>query len=76
MSEYEETPDYPSPAGVGAKVRVKGYCYTNPFGGTEICDRSAVVRITKSWWDYECGWRYWADLKKQRVFVSEFDIVK
>ena len=74
--EYEDIPNYPSPVRVGDRVTVSGYSYTNPFGGTETCERRVQVRITKAWWDYEIGWRYWADLKKQRVYVGEQDLEK
>jgi hypothetical protein len=51
----------------------------------------ATVRVTKEWEDYECGQRGWAKpisanvkayMKKnanavdQRIFISEFDVVK
>jgi hypothetical protein len=52
---------------------------------------NARVRVTKEWEDYECGQRGWAvamgeDVKQylkdnanpkdQRIFISEFDVVK
>ena len=66
--------------------------------GSEICTYSKEnfpelfeklpikCKITKAWYDYECGWRYWAtpinkDLLKGKsnkpntIYVSYFDII-
>ena len=73
-----DSPEYANPYPVGSVVKVKSYCFNNKAGGTEMVNESALCKITKAWWDYECGWRYHA--KKafggpEKIFVSQFDVV-
>lgn len=53
-------PEYPSPVEVGETVFVSGtLCNTNTSGGTTILEHSgATCVVTKSFWDYETGWRF------------------
>lgn len=79
-------------------VEVKRFSFYNKAGGTGLSDwqydikytgKEAKVKITKVWWDYECGYRAWAEAiseelkeymelvandKDKRIFVGEFDV--
>ncbi|AOG03395.1 hypothetical protein [Bosea sp. RAC05] len=55
-----DVPSYPSPLEVGDEALVTGtLCVTNSSGGTTIIRHAGMTcRVTKSFWDYECGWRF------------------
>lgn len=82
--------------GIGSKVKIKEFAFQNPSGGTGMSNwqfnppytGQPVVKITKKWFDYETGYRFWgeavdpalkeylkANAKDGRVFFSEWDIV-
>ena len=48
-------------AEVGDEVIVKSFSYINKSGGTGMSNQQMKCRITKAMYDYECGWRYWAE---------------
>lgn len=59
--DFDEEPEYPSLASVGQRVRLKpGTLYfNNDVGGTsDLAHDGCFVEVTKSFWDYETGWRY------------------
>lgn len=60
LIDDDQTPEYPSPAEVGEVVVVTGtLCNKNDVGGTTILEHDGVSCIvTKSFWDYETGWRF------------------
>lgn len=81
------------------KSKMYGFGYRTPAGGTGLSNwefnekyeaEKAIVKITKVWYDDECGYRCWAEavneeLKQyidrnahatdKRIFVSQFDLV-
>ena len=87
---------------VGDKFAIKnrrfGFSFTNKAGGTGMSNwefdvkytgTAPIVKITKVWFDEECGYRCWSEavspeliayLKEvaspsdQRVFVSQWDL--
>ena len=77
---------------VDDRVKIKGYCYSNKHGGTEIVEDEIIeCTITKAWHDYECGWRYWATPsdpyllsrkdahvsgKEDIIYVSQWDVIE
>lgn len=57
------TPSRSAPFDVGDAVFVHGLlAFRSTAGGTETLqlsrNRPIRCRVTKSWWDYETGWRY------------------
>lgn len=58
--EEADMPTHPAPAEVNDEVLVTGtLCAHNDVGGTEILKHAGVmVRVTRSFWDYETGWRF------------------
>jgi hypothetical protein len=74
---FEDYPDYDNPVPVGKVVNLTEHCYDNKFGGTEL-GGAIRAKITKAWWDYECGWRYWgcptARKSLKRIYFSQFDV--
>ena len=80
------------------QIEIKEFAFINPNGGTGLSDGimnerfqgEAIVSVTKSWFDYEIGWRFVGeaisdDLKSyldrnaskedRRVFYGQFDLV-
>lgn len=60
MCDFEE-PDYPCCAETGEIVVVtETVCIRNDVGGTTILEGedSWRIEVIKSFWDYECGWRF------------------
>ena len=55
-----DTPSYQNPVEVGQEIVVTGtLAVTNSAGGTTIVKHDGILcRVTKAFWDYECGWRY------------------
>ncbi len=55
-----DRPSYPCPLDLGEEALVTGtLCVTNSSGGTTIVEHAGMTcRVTKSFWDYECGWRF------------------
>lgn len=51
---------YECPIAVGDEVLVTGtLAVTNSSGGTTIVEHAGTTcRVTKTMWDYECGWRF------------------
>lgn len=56
----EDEPDYPAPCNDGDTVLVTGtLCNSNSNGGTTILQHGGTeCVVTKSFWDYETGWRF------------------
>jgi hypothetical protein len=78
--------------------KLYGFAFMNKHGGTDMSNwehnvkytgKEAIVKITKVWYDYEVGYRCWAEAvnqelkdylndnahpKDKRVFVSEHEI--
>lgn len=74
-------------------VVVKQFNFTNIHGGTGISEGQKMkCKITKAWYDYECGWRYWAEPLEEIdptffvydgdynndniIYVSQFDVIE
>jgi hypothetical protein len=57
----KEPPAYPSPVAVGETVRVNGTLSTSGSNGGTVILVHATTEcvVTKAFWDYETGWRYW-----------------
>ena len=70
---------------VGDVITVKEFAFSQANGGTVLSDQQIKCQITKTWYDYECGWRYHAKpLEKVehekytgdgKIYVSQFDMV-
>ena len=61
---------------VGDVVVFKSVSWSNEHGGTEMDNRGTLsfrATITKRWFDYETGMRYWADLEEDVEVISCFD---
>lgn len=66
-----EQPSHPAPFDVGDLVAAHGLlAFRNSAGGTGTLqlgrDDAMLCRVTKAFWDYECGWRYHATLVAER----------
>jgi hypothetical protein len=81
------------------EVKIKEFCYTGPSGGTRLSNGTfdtpyphpeATVKVTRGFYDYECGHRFIGEpadplliafrdehgsTEDKRVFFSEFDLV-
>jgi len=64
----------------GTKVRIPvvkkfDVCFTNDVGGTSEYPIGSVIEgtVSKSWDDYECGWRFTGiDKNGKEFYFSEF----
>lgn len=54
-------PAYKCPVSVGDRVQVSGkVCLTSSAGGTKVIDNANIeCAVTKAFWDWETGWRFW-----------------
>ena len=62
---------------IGDQISFSKYSYRNAAGGTSSVVASEPVSgvITKMWEDYECGFRFHAELSDgTTAYVSEFEI--
>lgn len=83
----------------GDTIKFTKFDYTNKSGGTGSArkgvrwefdtkfDGIGVGKVTKLWYDYECGWRFIVELNeatwkiiqdkasKNEAYVSEFDLI-
>lgn len=54
---------------VGDIIKLNKFCFVNKAGGTGLSDWQwneqfsgvAEVKVTKMWYDYETGWKGWAE---------------
>lgn len=60
---------------LGKIVEVTSVTFNNNVGGTVLVDlkEPTKVKITKEWYDYECGWRFHGEVQDKDVIAYLYE---